>query len=450
MHSLLQSEARTATILNETVRYGIYKEKPAKPLPRHCARSFRPVDVESGASGTLPGITADRLVATLEISGAYTPVVFSYRTDHIASFMVLAGRAAVYSSLQEHGSCALCDWDESDAYMRVVREATHQLLRCLPHVWDYCDWARRYYGRLVIRVITREGFAAPFSTGEGGNQGDTFAALHYQAPNHVLTRSLDIDWAVALPLRLLDLNALPATILVYSDDRRFISPALQGAVTLADSTRDASRRARRRIYPDKLEYFQTRLLQHGIHLECCPVPDSEMYTSMTPPQFVGVPLLPELPLHRAANKSLNAIRSVQKSTERGPAAPLLRLRSRHAFGLSVFDYVASGVLFSPNNLRPHQRATDGAHLAAFRLPPWTHRSLLRLPLASGGFGSPDVTLCDRLQLLNTYLRASWSTNLLATTSCPSPNGPPGGPRGCGCVRPCTPLRSTSTLSPAPP
>ena len=331
--------------------------------------------------------------------------------------MVLAGRAAVYSSLQEHGLCALCDLDESEAYLRVVREATHQLLRCLPHVWDYSGWARRYYGRLVIKVITREGFAPPFSSGEGGNQGDAFAALHYQAPIHVLTLSLGIDWAVALPLRLPGLSvALPATVLVYSDDRRFISPTLQGAVALADSTRDASRREGRIIHPDKLEYFQVWLLQHDIQLERCPVPNSEMYTSMTPPELVGVPLLPELPLLRAANKSLRAIRSVHKATERGPAAPALRLRSLHAFGLSVLDYVASGVLFSSGDLRPHQRATDGVYLAAFRLPPWTHRALLRLPLTSGGFGSPDVTLRAHLQLLNTYLRASWSTNLLAVAA----------------------------------
>ena len=417
LHSLLQAEAGTTTVLNETGRYGIYKGKPAKPLPPHLARSFRPVDVESATSGTLSGIAADRLAANLEISGAYTPVVFSYRTGHSATFMVLAGRAAVWRSLQEHLSCALCDSDKSDVYLRVVREATHRLLRCLPHVWDYSGWGRRYYSRLVIRVITREGFAAPFSTGEGGNQGDAFAALYYQTPSHVLTLSLDVDWAIALPLHLPDHNvSLPATVLVYSDDRRPISPTLQGAVSLADATRDSSRRAGRVIHPDKLEYFLLRLLPHGIQLERSPVPDSEMSTSTAPLELVGVPLLPELPLHRAANKALKAIRAVHKSTERGPAAPALRLRSLHAFGLFVLDYIAGGVLFSPDDLKPHQQATDGVYLAAFRLPPWTHRSLLRLPLKSGGFGSPDVSLRARLQLLNTYLRASWSTNLLAVAA----------------------------------
>ena len=413
-HSLLQAEAGTPTVLNETVRYGIYKGRPSKPLPRHLARSFRPVDVESAASGTLSGIAADRLAANMEVSGSYTPVVFSYRTGLSSAFMVLVGRAATYSSPLEHGSCAICDWDESDAYLRVVREFTHHLLHCLPHVWDYSRWAHDFYSRLIIRVITREGFAPPFSTGEGGNQGDAFAALHYQTPSHVLTLSLPVDWSVSLPLRLPGHHVdVPATTLVYSDDRRFLAPTLQEVMAMADASRDASRRAGRIVHPDKLEYFLARLGHSGITLERSPVPDSEMYTSTSPPELVGIPLLPELPLHRAANKALSALRGVHKSTARGPTSPVLRLRSLHSFGLSVLDYVASGVLFPPDSLRPHQRVVGDVHSAAFRLPPWVHRSLLRLPLAAGGFGSPDVTLRAHPRLLTTYLRTSWSTNLLA-------------------------------------
>ena len=366
-HSLLQAEAGTPTVLNETVRYGIYKGRPSKPLPRHLAGSFRPVDVES--------------------------------------------------ALLEHGSCAICDWDESDAYLRVVREFTQHLLHCLPHVWDYSHWAHSFYSRLVIRVITREGFAPPFSTGEGGNQGDAFAALHYQAPSHVLTLSLPFNRSVSLPLHLPAHSAsLPATTLVCSDDRRFLAPTLPEVVGMPDASRDASRRAGRIVHPDKLEYFLDRLGHQGITLERSPVPDTEMFTSTTPPELVGIPLLPELPLLKAANKSLAALRRVHKSTDRIPAAPVLRLRSLHSFGLSVLDYVAGGVLFPPDSLRPHQRVTDNIYSAAYRLPPWVHRSLLRLPLSSGGFGTPDLALRSLLHLLTSYLRASWSTNLLAVAA----------------------------------
>ena len=123
-HSVLQAEAGTPTILNEIVRYGLYKGKPSKPLPRHLARSFRPVDVESAASRTLSGIASNRLAANLEVSGSYTPVVFLYRTGLSSAFIVLVGRTAIYTGVLVRGSCAVCDWDESDAYLHVVREFT--------------------------------------------------------------------------------------------------------------------------------------------------------------------------------------------------------------------------------------------------------------------------------------------------------------------------------------
>ena len=269
--------------------------------------------MESSASGTLSGIAADRLAVNLEVSGSYTPVVFSYRTAHSTSSMALVGRAAVYSTLVTQGSCAVCDWDESDA-LRVVCESTGDLLRCLPGVWDYSDWAQKYYSRLVIRVITRDGFAPPFSTGEGGNQGDAFAALHYQTPSHIITQAMEVDSAITLPLGLPGHSAsLPATVLVYSDERRFIHPTLAGAVNLAESCRDASRRAGRIVHPDKLEYFMLRLLHDGIVLEHTPVLESNGATAMTPPDLVGIPLLPELPKHKSLNKSLHAIRAAHKA-----------------------------------------------------------------------------------------------------------------------------------------
>ena len=306
-------------------------------------------------------------------------MVFSYRTCLSTPFLVLAGRSSIYASLAIHGSCAICDWDESAAYWRVVREFTGGLLRLLPSVWA---WAHRYYSKLVIRVITREGFAPPFSTGEGGNLGDSFAALHYQAPSHVLTLSQEINWSLSLPLRLPGHHvSLLATVLVYSDDRRFFAPTLRQVVSQDDACRDASRRACRVIYPDKLEYLLARLLRHRVVLQRSPVPDTEMYTSTALRELAGIPLLPEVPLHCSTTKSLRALRSVHKATERGPAAFALRLRSLHTFGLAVLDYAASGVLFSPADLRPHQRVNDNTHQAAFRLPPWVHRLLLRLPLA---------------------------------------------------------------------
>ena len=92
--------------------------------------------MESSFSGTLSGIAAGRLAADLEISGSYTPIVFSYRAAHITASMALVGRVVVYASLVARGSCAVFEWDESDGCLRVVRESTGGLLHCSPGVWD--------------------------------------------------------------------------------------------------------------------------------------------------------------------------------------------------------------------------------------------------------------------------------------------------------------------------
>ena len=48
---------------------------------------------------------------------------------------------------------------------RKIKPQTSSHLRAL------APWADGFYSRVVIRVATREGFAHPFSTEEGGNQG---------------------------------------------------------------------------------------------------------------------------------------------------------------------------------------------------------------------------------------------------------------------------------------
>ena len=168
LHLLLQLESGTRGVSNETVRYGPYKGKPTKPLPRHLTRSF-PVDVESSVSGAASGIATTRLAADLELTSTYTPASFAYRPGHSALGLALVARAATYTALSTHGTCAICDWDESDAYLRVLRQDNSRLCSHLRASWDFGPWADGFYSRPVIRVATREGFAHPFSTEQGGN-----------------------------------------------------------------------------------------------------------------------------------------------------------------------------------------------------------------------------------------------------------------------------------------
>ena len=348
LHLLLQLESGTPGVSNETVRYGLYKGKPTKPLPRHLTRSFRPVDVESGVSGAVSGIAPTRLAADLELTSTYTPASFAYRPSHSALGLALVARAAAYTALSTHGTCAICDWDESDAYLRVLRQDNSRLCSRLRATWDFGPWADGLYSRLVIRVATREGFAHPFSTEEGGNQGDGFAQLHYQAPSLVITRAMRPNTSITLPLTIPGHSAsLPATHLSYSDDRRFITPSLTDVAAMATDCRKCSRRAGRIIHPDKQEFSLIDSRPGQPTLVTADVPQHTGTTTTAPPEVVGIPILPELPLLRVINKSRASLDRARKASRNREACPILQLRSLHAFGLSPLDYVTSGVLVHP-------------------------------------------------------------------------------------------------------
>ena len=86
----------------------MYKGKPSKPLPTHLARSCRPVNVRSNVSGTISGMATDCPSADPKLTSTYTPATLAYHPSHSALSLALA-------------ACAISDWDESDAYLRVLR-----------------------------------------------------------------------------------------------------------------------------------------------------------------------------------------------------------------------------------------------------------------------------------------------------------------------------------------
>ena len=410
--------------------------------------------MESGVSGPASGIATTRLAADLELTSTYTPASFAYRPGHSALGLALVARAATYTALSTHGSCAICDWDESDAYLRVLRQDNSRLCSRLRATWDFGPWADGFYNRLVIRVATREGFAHPFSTEEGGNQGDGFAQLHYQAPSLVITRAMRPNTSITLPLTVPGHSAsLPATHLSYSDDRRFITPSLTDVAAMATDCRECSRRAGRIIHPDKQEFSLIDSRPGRPTLVTADVPQHTGTTTTAPPEVVGIPILPELPLLRVINKTRTSLDRARKASRNREACPILQLRSLHAFGLSPLDYVTSGVLIPPPSLRPHQVAINNAYRHAFRLPPWAHSAFLHLPLQQGGPGAPFLAYRAPLNLLRTYLRASWGPNTLAvaaTASLVSPRRPtPWLTEGPALAQALAPLDITVHLLPSP-
>ena len=191
-------------------------------------------------------------------------------------------------------------------------------------------------------------------------------------------------------------------------------------------SRECSRRAGRIIHPDKQEFSLIDSRPNRPTLVTADVPQHTGSTTTAPPGVVGIPILPELPLLRVINKSRASLDRARKASRNREACPILHLRSLHAFGLSPLDYVTSGVLVPPPSLRPHQTAINNEYRHAFRLPPLAHSAFLHPPLQQGGPSAPLLAYRAPLNLLRTYLRASWGPNTLAvaaTESLISPRRP---------------------------
>ena len=173
-------------------------------------------------------------------------------------------------------------------------------------------------------MATREGFTHPFSTEEGGNQGNGFAQLDYQAPGLVITRAMRPNTSITLPLDIpRQLVALPATQLTYSDNRRFISPSLSDVAAMPTDCRECSRHAGRIIHPDKQDFSLIDSCPGRPTLVAADVPQHTGATSTAPPEVVGIPILPELPLLRITNKARTAVNRACKASRKREACPIL-------------------------------------------------------------------------------------------------------------------------------
>ena len=139
------------------------------------------VTMESAIVRDWTGIGRGPLNEPLEVAAACTPDVFSYRTAILPLFLMLVCRAGAAAAFQSTGEFWDGVWDESDAFLREPRDVCSPLVAVLPDVWNFGVWADRVYSRLRIHPVTGEGLAPPFHTGEGRNQGDSFAGEGFQA-----------------------------------------------------------------------------------------------------------------------------------------------------------------------------------------------------------------------------------------------------------------------------
>ena len=135
---------------------------------------------------------------------------------------------------------------------------------------------------------------------------------------------------------------------------RLVPPATPTNFTTTDC-RECSRRAGRIIHPDKQEFSLIDSRPGRPSLVTADVPQHTGTTTTAPPEVVGIPILPELPLLRVSNKSRASLDRARNASRNHEACPILQLRSLHTLGLSPLDYVTSGVLIPPPPSAPIRR-----------------------------------------------------------------------------------------------
>ena len=355
----------------DSVMMGIDK---GKPFP-HLFKAHRPVTLTSPLTRT-ESRAARLLVQSLEVSGTLPPDAFAYRSDMRPAFLALSFRAAVFSSLETHGTAAITDWDSADAFLRQQREDCTPLHSILQLPWDFGPWAVKYYGRLRIHPLAEDGFAPPYVTDEGWNQGDNPSGDTYQVGELVVSGSLPHPTDVRVPP---GPAGIPINNLSYSDDRRLVSPTLPSLVALTRLCTRATVAKGGLVHMDKLRFFALRPEETGPVQLSSPMPFYLADTSRDCPQVVGIPLSHALQPPQAYADLAKQAQRMRLRVDAVPTNTILALRSLWAFVLSQLDFIAQGVAIPPRHIEELAIQTRAFYRHVLGLPCWVSRALLSLP-----------------------------------------------------------------------
>ena len=124
----------------------------------HLFKGHRPIPLTSPMPRSESRSVRSKLARTLELSGRYLQEVFSYGSEVRLAYIVLAIRAAGLHTLRREGSLGTVAWDESDAFLRPLRDTLTHVNRPLDPMWDFGPWAEGYFSRITTFPLTSDGF----------------------------------------------------------------------------------------------------------------------------------------------------------------------------------------------------------------------------------------------------------------------------------------------------
>lgn len=136
------------------------------------------------------------------------------------------------------------------------------------------------------------------------------------------------------------------------------------------------------------------------------------------------------PPRAACLKALNRLRRIFSTVARLRPSYVLTLRIATAYGTATLSPLLDSLIIPLPLLQPVQKAVYACTTVALRIPRSAPHALLKAPLLSGGFGTPDLASRNELQFLLTIYKAATNRNaLVSRTVChlirnPTMLGPP--------------------------
>ena len=350
------------------VQYALYKGSGA----RNVLKSYRPVSVGSAVAGIEGGCAQRRLNDTAELAATLTPDLLAYRQGVQQPFVALAARAAATLCLVKFAAVALAKWDESDAYFRVVRGQTTQVMQLAAPAWDFGSWSVQFYGRQLICPLTSDGFPEPVAPQEGHNQGCRMAGEGFNSTQAVISAALPKPDDVRIPS---PRCPLPASHICFSDDRLFVRPSLQRAEESISHCLSASRAMARIPNMLKLEFFAFRMVAGEVTAWRQTVGLTGKPTDVGSPEIVGIPILHLVSPAKRLGKLLSKTRRVVEALQADDPPPR---RPYCASGPCTHSPSHPSTSFSPEYYSVrftwrHCRRVSTAHTAGPPAPPSGHQ-----------------------------------------------------------------------------
>ena len=395
----------TASLFNAVAHYGIRKKEPFYFLS-----GFGHIYVESALSRLDSACDHQLLRDVGELTGVWSPALFSYHQGFSPSVMAVVLRRSCYKLLVIWGEVWILDWDETGAFPKLQMRNLSALLRIAESegdvaVWDCQEQMDQFHRTQRLYPVTEFGLGEPYQAEDGALEGDSAAPAIYQTASAVRTACITEDGAARFSL---GAKQVALSELVFSDDRRIFHHDRKKFEQWVENRIVTTKAAGGIVNPTKLELFHavqsTGTIQFQPSEACVGI---MMHASEEPPTCIGVPLFLGHKFVRWSEETEQRWSRITIQLGKSAFLPIKRIRVVLSFMISRFDYVASAFLFDGSWLDNLQRWAVAAFCDICGLSKRTARLFLYLPVQFGGAGCPWLELRAHLRYLNTATGLSY-------------------------------------------